>query len=84
MVFITALISIGETIIKEEDKDLFIIESFSSKEIINTSKYPLTNKGTSKWLVMSYLVPFLMYGSTDFSNRMSNFLFRLLSYLKSL
>jgi hypothetical protein len=50
------------------------------KEIINTSKYPLTNKGTSKWLVISYLVPFLMYCSTDFNNRMSNFLFRLLSY----
>ena len=29
------MISIGETIIKEEDKDLFIIESFSSKVQIN-------------------------------------------------
>ena len=29
------MISIGETIIKEEDKDLFIIERFSSKEQIN-------------------------------------------------
>ena len=31
------MISIGETIIKEDDKDLFIIENFSSKEQINCS-----------------------------------------------
>ena len=37
------LISIGETIIKEEDKDLFIVESFSSKEKINCSN-ALVNK----------------------------------------
>ena len=48
------MISIGETIIKEEDKDLFIIENFSSKEQINCSNALV--KKTKEKIIENYFL----------------------------